>query len=51
MAVAVYLWLTDDTGNKFKGSVDVKGREGSIEIIELMHSDRLSITAKPKAGQ
>lgn len=41
MAVPVYLWLTDDAGNKIKGSVDVKGREGSIEIIELMHNVEL----------
>ncbi|AUU83165.1 type VI secretion system tube protein Hcp [Leclercia adecarboxylata] len=38
MAIPVYLWLTDHTGNQVKGSVDIQGREGSIEIIEFMHS-------------
>jgi type VI secretion system secreted protein Hcp len=38
MAIPVYLWLRDDTGSQVKGSVDMKGREGSIEIIELMHT-------------
>lgn len=38
MAIPVYLWLTDDAGNLVKGSVDIDGREGSIEIVELMHS-------------
>lgn len=43
MAIPVYLWLTDDAGNQIKGSVDVRGREGSIEIVELMHSVELPI--------
>lgn len=43
MAIPVYLWLTDDAGNQVKGSVDIRGREGSIEIIELMHSVDLPI--------
>jgi len=38
MAIPVYLWLTDYAGIRIKGSVDIQGREGSIEIIELMHS-------------
>lgn len=38
MAIPVYLWLTDDAGNLVKGSVDINGREGSIEVVELMHS-------------
>jgi len=38
MAIPVYLWLTDDAGNMVKGSVEVKGREGSIEVVELMHA-------------
>lgn len=38
MAIPVYLWLTDDAGNLVKGSVDVNGREGSIEVVEFMHS-------------
>ncbi|EBR2208587.1 type VI secretion system tube protein Hcp [Salmonella enterica] len=38
MAIPVYLWLEDDGGAPIKGSVDVNGREGSIEVSELMHS-------------
>lgn len=38
MAIPVYLWLKDDGGSLVKGSVDVRGREGSIEIVEFMHS-------------
>lgn len=30
MTIPVYLWLTYDSGNPVKGSVDVRGREGSI---------------------
>lgn len=41
MAIPVYLWLTDDAGNMVKGSVEVKGREGSIEVVELMHAVEL----------
>ena len=37
MAIPVYLWLYDDVGNLIKGSVDVYGREHSIEIIALRH--------------
>lgn len=41
MAIPVYLWLMDDNGKTIKGSVDVRGREGSIEVSELMHSIEL----------
>jgi len=41
MAIPVYLWLTDNAGNQVKGSVDIHGREGSIEIVELMHNVEL----------
>lgn len=43
MAIPVYLWLKDDSGNLVKGSVDVRGREGSIEIMEYMHNIELPI--------
>lgn len=53
MAIPVYLWLEDQCGRAIKGSVNIKNREGSIEVIELMHSvkqpvDKLTgrITAK-----
>lgn len=38
MAIPVYLWLEDDGGIRIKGNVDLNGREGSIEVSELMHS-------------
>lgn len=38
MAIPVYLWIEDDGGTLIKGSVDASGREGSIEVSELMHS-------------
>lgn len=41
MAIPVYLWLTNDAGNLVKGSVDINGREGSIEIVEFMHAIEL----------
>ncbi|MCP2004686.1 UNVERIFIED_ORG: type VI protein secretion system component Hcp [Buttiauxella agrestis ATCC 33320] len=31
MAIPAYLWLKDDCGAEIRGSVDVAGREGSIE--------------------
>ncbi|ANG93465.1 Hcp family T6SS protein CtsH1 [Lelliottia amnigena] len=57
MAIPVYLWLTDEAGNQVKGSVDMPGREGSVEIVELMHNVELptdnltgKITSKRKHG-
>ncbi|MBU9834260.1 type VI secretion system tube protein TssD [Rahnella perminowiae] len=41
MATPVYLWLTNDAANLVKGSVDINGREGSIEIVEFMHAIEL----------
>lgn len=38
MAIPVYLWLKDDGGADIKGSVDVKGREGSIEVVGQDHN-------------
>lgn len=35
MAIPVYLWLEDDSGRRINGSVDIKYREGSIEVIDL----------------
>ena len=37
MAIPTYLWLKDDGGADIEGSVDIHGREGSIEIIGLNH--------------
>lgn len=41
MAIPAYLWLKDDGGADIKGSVDVKDREGSIEIATFGHSLRI----------
>ena len=38
MAIPAYLWLKDDGGADIKGSVDVQGREGSIEVVALDHA-------------
>jgi outer membrane protein OmpA-like peptidoglycan-associated protein len=38
MAIPVYLWLKDDGGADIKGSVDVQGREGSIEVVAQEHN-------------
>lgn len=37
MAIPAYLWLKDDGGEDLKGSVDVRDRVGSIEILGFSH--------------
>lgn len=37
MPIPAYMWLKDDGGADIKGAVDVKDREGSIEIIGFSH--------------
>lgn len=37
MAIPVYLWLTNDGGAELKGSVEVEGRKGSIEVLAYDH--------------
>lgn len=37
MAIPAYMWVKDDGGADIKGSVDVTGREGSIEVVSFMH--------------
>lgn len=49
MAIPAYLWLKDDGGADIKGSVDVHGREGSIEILGLNHG--VSLPTDPAAGK
>lgn len=49
MAIPAYLWLKDDGGADIKGSVDIYNREGSIEIIEFVHS--LTIPTDNNTGQ
>ncbi|HHQ6236914.1 TPA: Hcp family type VI secretion system effector [Klebsiella pneumoniae] len=43
MPIPANMWLKDDGGADIKGSVDVKDREGSIEIIGLSHGLSLPI--------
>ena len=45
MAIPIYLWLKDDGGADIKGSVDVKDREGSIEVTGFTHNLRLPTDA------
>lgn len=49
MAIPAYLWLKDDGGADIKGSVDVQHREGSIEVIEFVHS--LTIPTDNNSGK
>ncbi|ANA22978.1 type VI secretion system tube protein Hcp [Salmonella enterica] len=49
MSIPAYLWLKDDGGADIKGSVDVKDREGSIEIIGLSHG--LSLPVDSASGK
>ncbi len=46
MPVPPYMWLKDDGGADIKGSVDVKDREGSIEIIGLHHGINLPVAMR-----
>ncbi|WP_313124135.1 MULTISPECIES: type VI secretion system tube protein TssD [Pseudescherichia] len=43
MPIPPYLWLKDDGGADIKGSVDVKDREGSIELIGFSHGINLPV--------
>lgn len=49
MPTPAYLWIKDETGADVKGSVDVKGREGSIEVLEFHHEVR--IPTDPDTGR
>lgn len=37
MAVPLHLWLKDEGGADILGSSEVFGREGSIEVLSMMH--------------
>lgn len=43
MPIPAYMWLKDDGGADIKGSVDVKDREGSIEVIGFSHGLNLPV--------
>jgi type VI secretion system secreted protein Hcp len=49
MAIPAYMFLKDDGGADIKGSVDVQGRDGSIEIHTFGHS--LSIPTDDRTGK
>lgn len=48
MAIPVYLLLFDDEGKQLKGGSDVRGREGSIEVVGMQHD--LFIPADSMSG-
>jgi len=49
MPIPAYAWFKDDTGAEVKGSVDVAGREGSVEVIAFDHQVR--IPTDPDTGK
>ena len=49
MPIPAYMWIKDENGSEIKGSVDVAGREGSIEVIEFNHEVR--IPTDPDTGK
>lgn len=53
MAIPAYLWLKDDGGTDIKGAVDVRDREGSIEVLGFGHglllSGSIMVTAQLRA--
>lgn len=38
MAIPIYLWLYEEDGKLLKGSVEVNGREGCIELVGMQHN-------------
>ena len=49
MPIPAYMWMKDDAGSDVKGSVDVAGREGSVEVLEFNHQVR--IPTDPDTGR
>ncbi|QYN44752.1 MULTISPECIES: type VI secretion system tube protein TssD [unclassified Gilliamella] len=49
MAIPAYLYLTDEQGKPIKGSVSIKGREDSIEVLEFNH--KIHIPADSNTGK
>lgn len=41
MAIPCYGWFKDDQGSDISGSVNIDGREGSVEILEFDHELRI----------
>lgn len=46
MAIPACLWLKDDGGADIKGSVDVNGREGSIEVLGFNHNVSIPVDGR-----
>ena len=46
MPIPAYMWLYDDAGSAIKGSSDVAGREGSIEIIGFSHGLNIPVDGR-----
>ncbi len=54
MAIPVYIWLNDDDGSSVKGNVDIKHREGSIEMLACTNSTLMvfiSLMRNTQAGR
>ncbi len=49
MPIPAYMWLKDDSGTPVEGSVDVAGREKSVEVYEFEHEVR--IPTDPDTGK
>jgi len=49
MPVPAYMWMKDDAGSNIEGSVVVKGREGSIEVLAFRHE--VLIPTDPHTGK
>ncbi|MBV7549588.1 type VI secretion system tube protein Hcp [Pseudomonas sp. PDM26] len=49
MASPIHLWLKDDGGAEIKGSSDVEGREGSIEVVSQNHD--MSVPTDDNTGK
>ncbi|WP_243077563.1 Hcp family type VI secretion system effector [Pantoea sp. MQR6] len=49
MPIPAYLWLKDDGGALIKGSVDVHGRENSIEVQGFAHG--VTLPVDPTTGK
>ena len=49
MPIPAYMWMKDDAGNPVDGSVDVAGREKSVEILAFDHEVR--IPTDPDTGK
>jgi len=41
MPTPAYMWMKDDSGKSVDGSVDVAGREKSVEVLEFEHQVRM----------